>query len=377
MLQLHDILPIDGNLSIADKRQIASQTRHSGIKPGKNLMKAIICTEPGRLELIDMPAPATPGPGEVRLKISHVGICGTDYHIFEGKHPFLEYPRVMGHEVSAHVAEVPPGSALKVGDLVIVNPYLSCGTCIACRKGKPNCCTRIKVLGVHTDGAFCEEMVIPETNAYPAGDLEPEQAATVEFLAIGAHAVRRSGPQEGSRALAIGAGPIGLGTALFARIAGYEVTLMDVSAERLAVARDRFGFDSTLLAGDEALAGGMVLTGNDGFDTVFDATGNARSMNAALPFVAHGGTLVFVSVVKDDIVFTDPEFHKREMSIIGSRNALKEDFLHVAASIASGEIDTSQLITHRTGLAASVTDLPHWAHQKEGLIKAVISVSGR
>ena len=131
-------------------------------------MKAVICNAPGRLELIDMPAPGAPGPGEVRLRISHVGICGTDYHIFEGKHPFLRYPRVMGHEISARVAEAGPDSILRAGELVIVNPYIACGRCIACRKGKPNCCTRIKVLGVHTDGAFCEEIVIPEANAYPA-----------------------------------------------------------------------------------------------------------------------------------------------------------------------------------------------------------------
>jgi 2-desacetyl-2-hydroxyethyl bacteriochlorophyllide A dehydrogenase len=338
-------------------------------------MKAVICREPGRLELADVLAPGALNAGEIRLRISHVGICGTDYHIFEGKHPFLQYPRIMGHEISARVAEVLPGSKFRPGDLVIVNPYLACGTCIGCRKGKPNCCTQIKVLGVHTDGAFCEEIVIPETNAYLAGDLTPEQAATVEFLAIGAHAVRRSGPGAGFRALVIGAGPIGLGTALFARIAGYEVTLMDVSGERLAAARDRFGFESSLLAGDEALPGGMVLTADDGFDTVFDATGNARSMNAALPFVAHGGMLVFVSVVKDDITFADPEFHKREMSIIGSRNALEADFIHVAASIASGAIDTAKLVTHRTTLDASIDDLPHWAHEKQGLIKAVIAVA--
>lgn len=338
-------------------------------------MKAVICSEPGRLELVDIEAPGALSPGEIRLRVSHVGICGTDYHIFEGKHPFLEYPRVMGHEISAHVAEVGPGSAFRPGDLVIVNPYLSCGTCIACRKGKPNCCMRIRVLGVHTDGAFCEEIVIPETNAYPAAGLTAEQAATVEFLAIGAHAVRRSGSGEGSRALVIGAGPIGLGTALFARIAGYDVTLMDMSEERLAAAGERFGLTSHVLAGPDSLASGMTLTGNEGFDAVFDATGNARSMNAALPFVAHGGALVFVSVVKDDIAFPDPEFHKREMAVIGSRNALKDDFLHVAASIASGAVATDKLITHKTSLAGAVADLPRWAHQKEGLIKAVIAVS--
>jgi 2-desacetyl-2-hydroxyethyl bacteriochlorophyllide A dehydrogenase len=338
-------------------------------------MRALICNEPGRLSLIERLAPPAIKPGEVRLAVSHVGICGTDYHIFEGKHPFLQYPRIMGHEISARVTEVAPGSALKPGELVIVNPYLACGRCIACRKRKPNCCMAIQVLGVHTDGAFCDEIVVPETNVYPAGGLTPEQAATVEFLAIGAHAVRRAGPAEGGRALVIGAGPIGLGTAIFARIAGFEVTLSDVSEERLAAARDRFGFESSLVAGDSALPSGMEMTDNEGFDAVFDATGNARSMNAALPFVAHGGVLVFVSVVKDEIAFADPEFHKREMSIIGSRNALKQDFMHVAACIASGAIDTDTLITHRTDLAGAATDLPRWAHAKEGLIKAIISVA--
>ncbi|MCB1444545.1 MAG: zinc-binding alcohol dehydrogenase family protein [Rhizobiaceae bacterium] len=338
-------------------------------------MRALICHEPGRLTLVDRPAPGAPGPGQVRLAVSHVGICGTDYHIFEGRHPFLHYPRVMGHEISARIVETAAGSAFRAGDLVVVNPYLACGRCIACRRGKPNCCMAIEVLGVHVDGAFCDEIVVPETNVYPADGLTPEQAATVEFLAIGAHAVRRAGAGGDRRALVIGAGPIGLGTALFARIAGFDVTLADTSEERLSVACDRFGFESSLAAGDRAMAMAMDLTGGEGFDAVFDATGNAGSMNAALPFVAHGGVLVFVSVVKDEIAFPDPEFHKREMAIIGSRNALREDFVHVAASIVSGAVDTGRLVTHRTGLAAAAADLPRWTRHKQGLIKAVVAVS--
>lgn len=338
-------------------------------------MRAVVCSEPGRLELLEMPAPVSVGEDEIRLSVSHVGICGTDYHIFEGKHPFLEYPRVMGHEISARITEAPAESGYRPGDLVIVNPYISCGKCIACRRGKANCCMAIKVLGVHADGAFCDEIVVPEKNVYPAKGLRPEQAATVEFLAIGAHAVRRAGAApEGAKALVIGAGPIGLGTALFARIAGYEVTLMDASRERLEVAAARFGFSQGLMPGANIQAAVMELTGNEGFEAVFDATGNAQSMNAALPFVSHGGALIYVSVVKDDITFADPEFHKREMMIIGSRNAVKADFEHVVASIASGDIDTDQLITHRTSLERIGTDLPRWAHEKTGLIKAVVVV---
>ncbi|KQY25829.1 zinc-binding alcohol dehydrogenase family protein [Rhizobium sp. Root482] len=338
-------------------------------------MKAAICLEPGRLEIIDRPAPPAPAPGWARLAVSHVGICGTDYHIFEGKHPFLEYPRVMGHEISARVIEAGEGVSLVPGTPVIVNPYLSCGTCGACRKGKPNCCTAIRVLGVHMDGAFCEEILVPGENLYPAGDLPAEDAAAVEFLAIGAHAVHRSLAPAGARALVIGAGPIGLGTALFSRIAGHDVTLLDTSGERLDMASKRFGFATGIVAGDTALEAAHAMTGGEGFDVVFDATGHAGSMEKSFSFVAHGGCLVFVSVVKDEIRFSDPEFHKREMMLVGSRNATREDFEHVAASIRAGLVPVGALITHRTTLDAVATDLPRWARDKAGLIKAVIQIS--
>jgi 2-desacetyl-2-hydroxyethyl bacteriochlorophyllide A dehydrogenase len=339
-------------------------------------MKAVLCREPGVLDLVERPSPEKPAPGWVRLAVSHVGICGTDYHIFEGKHPFLEYPRVMGHEISATVLEAGDGVALAVGTPVIVNPYLSCGTCVACRQGKANCCTNIKVLGVHTDGAFCEEINVPAGNLYAAKGLSLEAAATVEFLAIGAHAVRRSMAPSGSRSLVIGAGPIGLGAAIFSRIAGHEVTLLDTSAERLAMAAERFGFTSGIIANDGTADAVKAKTDGDGFDVVFDATGYGPSMEKAFLYVAHGGALVLVSVVKDDIRFSDPEFHKREMMVIGSRNATRVDFEHVADSIAKGLVPIDQLITHRTTLADAPRDLARWAHEKSGLIKAVIKVAG-
>ncbi|MCF3639944.1 zinc-binding alcohol dehydrogenase family protein [Rhizobium sp. TRM95111] len=339
-------------------------------------MKAIVCIEPGRLELAERPGPGAPPSGWVRLAVSHVGICGTDYHIYEGKHPFLQYPRIMGHEISARVLEAPAGCGLAAGDAVVVNPYISCGTCVACRKGKPNCCVAIRVLGVHTDGAFCEEIAMPVENLYPADGLGAEAAATVEFLAIGAHAVRRAAISAGARALVIGAGPIGLGTALFSRIAGHAVTLLDTSDERLAAARATLGFDDGIVAKGDVAAAVSAVTGGEGFDVVFDATGYAGSMQAAFAFVAHGGSLVLVSVVKDDITFSDPEFHKREMTLVASRNATRPDFEHVMASIRAGLVPVGALLTHRTTLAGAVDDLPRWATEKQGLIKAVIAIGG-
>jgi 2-desacetyl-2-hydroxyethyl bacteriochlorophyllide A dehydrogenase len=336
-------------------------------------MKAVICCSPGVLQNSDIPRPPRPAPGWARLKVGYVGICGTDYHIFEGKHPFLDYPRIMGHEFSATVEAVGENVTMSVGTKVIVNPYLSCGTCIACRQAKPNCCVDISVLGVHADGALCEEILVPAANLYPAGTLSLEAACTVEFLAIGAHAVRRSQVPAGARSLVIGAGPIGLGTALFSRIAGHRVTVMDANSDRLMQAGG-FGFHSTILASADAAAAADAITKGDGFDVVFDATGNASSMRQALAFVAHGGSLVYVSVVKDDIGFSDPEFHKREATIIGSRNATEQDFRNVIRAIHGGKIPVEPLVTHRTTLDELTADLPVWAVNKAGLIKAVVAV---
>jgi 2-desacetyl-2-hydroxyethyl bacteriochlorophyllide A dehydrogenase len=340
------------------------------------VMKTVICAAPGKLELADRPALGSPPVGWALIDVAHVGICGTDYHIFEGKHPFLAYPRVMGHEVSGTVVEVNGPATVAVGQDVIINPYLSCGTCVACRQEKPNCCVSIQVLGVHRDGVMAEQILVPVLNLLPTNGLSLVEAATVEFLAIGAHAVRRSMAIGGARALVVGAGPIGLGTALFARIAKHQVTIMDVSTERLAFAAEQLGFP--VIDGSAGQAAEKISEGTArvGFDVVYDATGNSRSMQAAFSYVAHGGVMVLVSVVQDDITFSDPEFHKREMMLIGSRNATNADFEHVVASIRAGKIPVDRLVTHRTTLRDSPRDIALWAHEKDGLIKAMIDVRG-
>jgi 2-desacetyl-2-hydroxyethyl bacteriochlorophyllide A dehydrogenase len=272
------------------------------------------------------------------------------------------------------VLEAPAGSGLKPGQAVIVNPYLSCGRCHACRIGKPNCCMSIAVLGVHRDGGMCERLSLPPANLYPAGELALDEAATIEFLAIGAHGVRRAGIAPGSPTLVVGAGPIGLGAAIFAAIAGGIVTLMDRDPHRLAAAA-AIAKAARVIVADEAGHDAIdAETGGNGFEIVIDATGNRTSMETGFRYVAHGGTYLLLSVIRDDIAFSDAEFHKREMTLMGSRNALKADFDHVIASIAAGKVPVADLITHRTTLAGAVRDLPHWATHKQGLIKALISV---
>jgi 2-desacetyl-2-hydroxyethyl bacteriochlorophyllide A dehydrogenase len=338
-------------------------------------MLSVVCVKPGELVLEERAEPSLV-PGVVKVRIRRVGICGTDYHIYEGSHPFLTYPRVMGHEISGEIAEVNPGAQFSVGDRVIINPYLPCGTCIACRKNKPNCCVNVSVLGVHTDGGMCEYLNVPEAQLYAANDLSLTQAAMVEFLSIGAHAVRRGEIQASDRVLVIGAGPIGLGAAIFAQIAGATVAILDVNEARVkqaaALVKNAVAYqlDSQV---EKKLSD---FTQGDMFDVVLDATGNARAMETSIRYVAYGGSCVYISVVKDKICFDDPYFHAREMRLIGSRNATKMDFEHVIDSIKKGLIPMDQLNSHTADLAELPEKIPEWINNPSHLIKAVVVAGG-
>jgi len=333
---------------------------------------ALVCSEPGSLQIVQRPAPQ-PDPGCALVRPRRVGICGTDYHIFQGKHPFLQYPRVMGHELAVEVIEAPAGSGLSSGEICVVNPYLSCGGCVACMAGKPNCCASISVLGVHQDGGLVGLLSVPETNLVKAQGLTADECASVEFLSIGAHAVRRGGVTSRDRVLVVGTGPIGLGVALFARGTGANVVVLDRDAERAAVAQSIVDVAAIEAGGDASEAVGAFTDGK-GFDIVFDATGSQAAMEKGFEFVSHGGRYVLVSVIKGTITFMDSDFHRKEMTLFGSRNATAEDFHWVIGAIRSGDIPIGRLVTHRTGLANAAHTIPVWATQKTGLIKALIEI---
>ncbi|WP_299843197.1 zinc-binding alcohol dehydrogenase family protein [uncultured Paracoccus sp.] len=321
------------------------------------------CVTPGQFALTEADLPETAPEGWVLVDIAAVGLCGTDFHIFAGKHPYLNYPRVIGHELSGRVTA--PAAGWAKGDAVVINPYLACGDCRACQRGKPNCCARIEVLGVHRDGGLCARISVPAANLYPAGDLPLHAAAMVEFLAIGAHAVRRGEVAAGDRVLVTGGGPIGLGAALFARLRGAEVHLLDTTPARLAQA-EGLGFHQ--------LHGSIDPAASDGFDVVFDATGHAGAMEAGFAHVAHGGSYVLISIVQDRIGFSDPEFHKREMRLIGSRNATANDFETVMAALRSGAIEADALLSEQIALADLPRRLPDLAADRGRLIKAIVTM---
>ncbi len=337
-------------------------------------MRAIVCEQIDQLRLVEQEEPALQ-PGTAIVRIRRIGICGTDLHAYKGNQPFFSYPRVLGHELAGIVEQIDdPQGRIKPGDQVSIIPYMHCGICIACRNGKTNCCTDMKVLGVHIDGGMREQIAVPVTHLLVTNELTLDQAAVLEPLGIGAHAVRRSGLEAGETALVIGSGPIGLGVMAFAKHRGARVIAMDIQEERLAFCRQWAKVDETVNALQGAKERLAELTDGEFPTVVFDATGNARSMTDAFGLVAHGGRLVYVGLVKAELSFNDPEFHKREMTLMGSRNATLEDFAAVQEAVQSGSIDVDSFITHRVPFAEMIGHFDSWLKPESKVIKAMVEL---
>ncbi|WP_041614383.1 zinc-binding alcohol dehydrogenase family protein [Paenibacillus sp. JDR-2] len=335
-------------------------------------MKGIVCEQVEQFRYADLEEPVFT-PGEAIVSIKRVGICGTDLHAYKGNQPFFTYPRILGHELSGLIEQIGDNEeGFKAGDQVSIIPYLHCGKCVACRQGKTNCCTSIQVLGVHADGGMREKISVPVTHLLNADGLSLEQAAVVEPFSIGAHAVRRSGLAAGDTVLVIGAGPIGLGIMALARHAGANVIAMDVNNERLDFCQEWAKVDHIVNALDAPFVRLEALTGGDYPTIVFDATGNTHSMSAAVRYAAHGGTLVYVGLVKGYISFDDAEFHKRELTIMGSRNATKEDCQHVLEVIRAGGIDIDGYVTHLVPFDEMADHFESWLDPANKVIKAMI-----
>jgi 2-desacetyl-2-hydroxyethyl bacteriochlorophyllide A dehydrogenase len=334
-------------------------------------MLTVVCDTPGTLRAEDRARPIR-GDAEVLIRVKRVGVCGTDLHIFSGDQPYLAYPRVMGHELSGIVEEAPADGPLVAGDPVYVMPYLSCGRCIACTRGKSNCCVRIEVLGVHRDGAFTEYLSVPQGFVHKADGITLDQAAMIEFLAIGAHAVRRARLAAGQRVLVVGTGPIGMAALRFAALAGAQVTALDTRAERLELCLEHLGAHAGVVVGPDDERELARLTGGDFFDVVFDATGNPRAMERGFQFIAHGGSYVLISVVRGDLRFSDPEFHKREATLLASRNATLEDFEIVLRALRAGQIPDRALNTHRLPLVRVPDEFATLLDPAQRVVKAII-----
>lgn len=322
-------------------------------------MRQIVLRGPG--EFIEREA-SVPGlvQGEAIVRIRKVGVCGSDFHAFAGRHPAYTYPRVLGHELAGEVIEVSANDfGIRVGDHCAVEPYISCGKCPPCKAGRTNCCENLRVIGIHVDGGMQGLLSVPLSLLHKSATLSLDELALVETLGIGAHAVNRSGIRHGHCALVIGAGPIGLAVAEFAKAAGADVRVVEKNDWRKNFAAG---------LGMSALA---EVDGNLA-DVVFDATGSAGSMAQSLSYVAPTGRLVFVGLTKELVNIDDSLFHRREITIYASRNSCGQ-FPRIIRMLEERQISTRPWVTDRLLLAEvplEFKDLP----SRPKLIKAIVDV---
>lgn len=337
-------------------------------------MKTLVCAKPGLFEYREQPKPLLQ-KGQAILRIKRIGICGTDLHAFQGTQPYFEYPRVLGHELAADLQDADGATGFEYGEAVTFIPYYSCGQCIACRAGKTNCCVRIRVCGVHVDGGMTEYLSVPVNALIKNHGLGYDQLTLIEPFAIAAHGVRRAKVEKDEFVLVIGAGPIGLATMEMAKHAGGKVIAIDVAESRLNFASRILGIPHTVNAATvDAATMVKEITNGDMCTVVIDATGNQKAINGGLYYVAHGGRYVLIGLQQKEISFSHPEFHKRETTLMSSRNATREDFEQVMNAIQLGVIDPARYITHRAGFDRAKDDFENWLDPASGIIKAVIDV---
>jgi 2-desacetyl-2-hydroxyethyl bacteriochlorophyllide A dehydrogenase len=341
-------------------------------------MHAVIISQPEKLAHISVDRPGSPGTGMVRLRVHRVGICGTDYAGYLGKFPFFSYPRIPGHELGVEVLEIGSGvEGLRTGDRCAVEPYMNCETCYACSRGHGNCCEHLEVLGVHVDGGMREEIIVPARKLHKSTKLSYDELALVEPLTIGAHAVERGMLRSGDRVLVVGAGPIGLAVIQFAQSVGALVTVLDVSSSRLDFCSKNMNVTEVIRFAEMKQAIDDLSRATDGryYSVVFDATGSLASMENAFNYVAHSGRLVFAGIVTSNISFPDPLFHRRELTLLASRNSQPSDFAKVISFLEKNEQVARTWITHQTQLAQLPLDMPFLLRPETRVIKAMVEVT--
>ena len=293
-------------------------------------MQQWICNEPGTLSLQEAEMPQR-APGFSLLRVRNIGICGTDIHAFAGNQPFFSYPRILGHELAVEIVE---SDTFATGELATIIPYFNCTSCGACAADKPNCCESLQVFGVHIDGGMREYIVVEDRYILPGKGLTAEELALVEPLSIAAHGLRRAVLKTGEKVLVMGAGPIGLFTILLAKIQGALVEVAEPNQARLQFCLDHLG---------------VTEASSTAYSTVIDATGNLQAIESGFAKMAHGGKYVLIGLQKQSISFSHPEFHKREATLMSSRNATIEDFRYVMDLLRNGKIQAGMFVSHRFG----------------------------
>ncbi|MHB0878439.1 MAG: zinc-binding alcohol dehydrogenase family protein [Anaerolineae bacterium] len=314
-------------------------------------MRAALLHAPGELEIVEAPMP-TAAAGQALVRVRAAGVCGSDVHAFRGSSAFQIYPTTPGHEIAGEVVDLGPGvTSLAIGDHVVMDPMIRCGHCYPCCSGRYNCCTTLKVMGVHVNGAFADYVAVDAGHLHRIAKSVPfESAALVEPLCVSAHGVARARVTDADTVLVIGAGTIGMGAMLMAKQQGARVAISDTIAAKLSLAT-QLGADATFNAAEgDTLDAVMQWTGGEGANVVIEAVGHPVTTRAALDYVSSAGRVAIIGITPKDVPLPVPLLVRKELDIIASRNS-REQFPRVVGLVESGRIDPKPLVSHTFALA--------------------------
>jgi 2-desacetyl-2-hydroxyethyl bacteriochlorophyllide A dehydrogenase len=338
-------------------------------------MKAVVLEGPGQAGIKNVHAPEAPGEGEVLLQVRMVGLCGSDLNSYRGRNPMVSYPRILGHEVAATVVEAGAGaSQWQAGTAVTLSPYSSCGLCTACLRGRSNACQFNQTLGVQRDGALTELIAVPAARLFRA-DLTLKELCLVEPLTVGFHAAARGRAAAGDTVAVFGCGGGGLGAVAGAAFRGATVIGVDLDESKLATAR-KAGAAYSINSADEDLHARLAeLTGGRGPDVVIEAIGLPETFRAAVEEVAFTGRVIYIGYAKEQVAYETRLFVQKELDILGSRNARREDFCDVIRMLEAHRFPVDDAVTHTVPIDETPAILEAWSREPARFTKIMVEVA--
>jgi len=342
-------------------------------KKGKCPMKAISIDAPFQVKIREIPQPV-PGKDEALLRMICGGICGSDLNSYRGKNAYLTYPRIPGHELAAEIVEIGENDrGLRPGDLVTVNPYFNCGRCLSCRRGLVNACMDNQTMGVQRDGGFSEYLTMPVSRLISGKGLEAKTLALIEPFCIGYHGIQRAGVREGDRVLVVGAGTIGLMSAIAAKSRGARVWICDIAPKKLAYA-EPFGLDGAILnEGPEQFEQAWrELTGGEGFDVTVECVGMPSTFQNCLDAACFGGRVSLIGIGKQNLDLNFTIIQKKELNIFGSRNALTRDFEELIDLTRSREMNLEKIVTDEYAFEEAETAFRDFDRSADSMLKVML-----
>jgi len=332
-------------------------------------MKAVVLQGPGEVAIEDRPEPTLPA-GSVLLKVEMIGLCGSDLNSYRGKNPMVSFPRIPGHEISATVVE---GPGFQAGDQVTLSPYTSCGQCASCRRGRPNACQNNQTLGVQRDGGLTEYLAVPPEKLYPA-KLSLKELCLVEPLTVGFHAVARGRVTSGDTVAIIGCGGVGLGAVAASGFRGARTIGVDVDDAKLEIARKSGATDLVNTTRDDLHQRLAELTDGLGPDVIVEAIGLPSTFRAAVEEVAFTGRVVYIGYAKEPVAYETRLFVQKELDILGSRNALPEDFREVIRMLEEHRFPVDEAVSKIFPMDETPQALAAWSGDPARFTKIMIQV---